>query len=95
MNRHSGSYKGDGAKKEKQGALQAFAGAKRCSEARAKEITDHIANFVALDMRPVCVLDGQGFLKMLAYLEPGYEVPSQKHITSITEWKHELGKKKL
>ena len=25
MNRHSGSYKGDGAKKEKQGTLQAFA----------------------------------------------------------------------
>ena len=66
MNRHSGSYKGDGAKKEKQGTLQAF----------AKEITDRIANFVVQDMRPVYVIEGQGFLKMLAYLEPGYKVPT-------------------
>ena len=40
MNKHSGSYKGDGAKKkEKQGTLQAFTRPKRCSEAGAKEIT--------------------------------------------------------
>ena len=30
MNRHSGSYKGDGVKKKKQGILQAFARPKRC-----------------------------------------------------------------
>ena len=52
MNRHSGSYKGDGAKKKKQGTLQTFAGAKRCSEARAKEITDRIANFVICRIIP-------------------------------------------
>ena len=56
MNRHSGSYKGDGTKKEKQGTLQAFARPKRYFEARTKEITDCIANFVALDMRPVRVV---------------------------------------
>ena len=37
MTGHSGSYKGDGAKKEKQGTLQSFARPKHCSEARAKE----------------------------------------------------------
>ena len=31
MNRHSGSYKGDGVKKEKQGTLQAFTRPKRSS----------------------------------------------------------------
>ena len=31
MNRYSGSYKGDGTKKEKQRTLQAFARPKRCS----------------------------------------------------------------
>ena len=41
------------------------------------------------------VIEDQGFLKMLAYLEPGYKVPSRKHITSIMQQKHEFGKKKL
>ena len=46
-------------------------------------------------MQPVRVIEDQGFLKMLAYLEPGYKVPSRKHITSIMQQKHEFGKKKL
>ena len=58
MNRHSSCYKDDGAKKERQGTLQLFARPKHCSEARAKEITDHIANFVAQDMTPVHVIEG-------------------------------------
>jgi len=64
-------YKGDGVKKEKQGTLQSFARPKHCSEARAKDITNRIANFVAQDMRPIRMVEGQVFLKMLAYLELG------------------------
>jgi len=56
MTGHSGSYKGDGAKKEKQGTLQSFARPKHCSEARAKDITNRIANFVVMDMRSICAL---------------------------------------
>jgi len=94
MNRHSGSYKGDGVKKEKQGTLQSFARPKHYSEARAKEIINCI---VAQDTRLMRVVEGQGFLKMLAYREPGYKVPiaSRKHITSIIQPKHKLGTKKL
>jgi len=92
MNRHSGSYKGDGVKKEKQGTLQSFARPKHYSEARAKEIINYI---VAQDTRLMRVVEGQGFLKMLAYREPGYKVPSRKHITSIIQQKHKLGTKKL
>ena len=77
MNKHSGSYKAQDAKrgsKDKQGTLpQTFSKPKRCSDGRAKEITDRIANFVALDMRPVRVVEGEGFIKMMAYLEPGYK----------------------
>ena len=64
MNRHSGSYKGDGAKKEKQGTLQAFARPKCYFEARTKEITDRVANFVALDMRPVRVVEASSLKVM-------------------------------
>ena len=46
-------------------------------------------------MRPVHVIEGQGFIKLMAYLEPGYKVPSRKHVTSIIRQKHDLGRKKL
>ena len=99
MSKHCGTYKSQSTKcasKEKQGTLlQTFSKPKRCSNARAKEITDHIANFVALDMRPINAVEGEGFLRMMAYLEPGYKVPSRKHITSIIQQKHALGKQKL
>ena len=77
MNRHSGTYKNEGGKNEKQGTLlQTFARPRHCSEARAKEITDRIANFIVHDMRPIRVVEGQGFVQLLSYLEPGYKVPS-------------------
>lgn len=94
LNWHSGTYKGDGGRKEKQGTLlHTFARPKHCFEARAKEITDRIASFVAQDMRPVGVVEGQGFIKLMAYLEPGYKMPSRKHITAIIRQKHDLGTK--
>ena len=36
-----------------------------------------------LDLRPISVVDGQGFTRLLNYLEPGYKVPSRPHVTSI------------
>ena len=94
MNKYSGSYNTKCGSKEKQGTLlQTFLKPKRCSDGRAKQITNRIANFVALHMRPVRVVEGEGFMKMMAYLEPGYKVSSRKHITSVIRQKHDLGKK--
>ena len=42
-----------------------------------------IAEFVAQDLHPISVVDGQGFTRLLNYLEPGYKVPSRPHVTSI------------
>ena len=99
MNKHCGSYKAQDTKygyKEKQGTLlQTFSKLKHCSDARVKEITDHITDFVALDMWPMHDVEGEGFLRMIVYLEPGYKVPSRKHITSIIWQKHDHGKEKL
>ena len=65
VNRHSGTYKGDDGKNEKQGMLlQSLARPKHCSEARAKEITNSIAKFVAQDMRPMRDVEGQEFIKV-------------------------------
>ena len=36
----------------------------------------HIAEFVTRDLHPISVVDGQGFTRLLNYLESGYKVPS-------------------
>ena len=35
------------------------------------------------DLRPISAVDGQGFTRLLNYLEPGYKVPSRSHVTRI------------
>ena len=43
-----------------------------------RSLHDHRSHrdFVALDMQPMHVIEGGGFLTMM---EPGYKVPSRKH----------------
>ena len=50
---------------------------------RAKEITQRIAEFIARDMRPVSVIEGTGFVNLVATLDPTYQVPSRKHIMKV------------
>lgn len=47
------------------------------SEKRKRDITDKIAEFVALDMRPVNIVEGDGFKELMRTLEPGYTVPKR------------------
>ncbi|KAF3835713.1 hypothetical protein F7725_013509, partial [Dissostichus mawsoni] len=48
------------------------------SDKRKRDITDKIADFVALDMRPVNIVEGEGFKQMMKFIEPGYTVPKQR-----------------
>ena len=50
---------------------------------------------IALDLRPVRVVEGHGFKDLMHYLEPGYTIPSRKHFTKLLRHKHLLGKEKL
>ena len=43
---------------------------------RSEEITSSIVDFIALDLRPISIVDGVGFRRLLYHLEPGYRVPS-------------------
>ena len=79
-------------KKEKQGMLHCLQG--QSTVLRLEQKKSPIA-LLAQDMRPKRVVEGQGFIKLMAYLESGYKVPSRKHVTSIIRQKHDLGKKKL
>jgi len=58
--------------------LEAYGKKKQaCSDAMAKQITELIVRMVALDLRPMCLVEGKGFLELMAFLEPGYKSPVQ------------------
>ena len=64
----------------KQTSLPVCSSVKRCSSAHSKEINTVIGDFVALDLRPIAVVDGHGFSKLLTCLEPGYTFPSRAFV---------------
>lgn len=58
------------------------------SEKRKREITDKIAEFIALDMRPVNVVDGEGFKELMRTPEPGYTVPKRETVMHAVDAKY-------
>lgn len=51
------------------------------SSKRARTITRRIAEFVARDLHPVSVVEGEGFCSLMELLEPSYTVPSRKTVS--------------
>uniref|UniRef100_A0A9J8BL29 BED-type domain-containing protein n=1 Tax=Cyprinus carpio carpio TaxID=630221 RepID=A0A9J8BL29_CYPCA len=49
--------------------------------ARAQEITRYIAEYIACDLRPFSAVDGKGFKRLVAKLEPKYQMPSRAHFS--------------
>ena len=52
----------------------------KCSPARAKILDNLIVGLTVHDLRPVRMVEGQGFQMLMEYCEPEYTVPSWKHI---------------
>ena len=67
----------------------------RCSDARAKEITGKIVNMIALDLRPVNMVEGEGLRSLINYFEPAYKIPCRKHFTAMINSQHRFGVQKL
>lgn len=53
------------------------------SSARATKITRSVLCFIRKDMRPLSVVENEGFRNMMATLEPRYNIPSRQHITDV------------
>lgn len=51
------------------------------SSPRHKNISNAIAKYIALDMRPLNCVNDRGFEQLLATLEPRYSMESRTHIT--------------
>ena len=68
---------------KKHGAIDVYLKQMNVSSTRAGALTDAIVDFVALDLRPISVVNGFGFRRMLYKLEPGYRVPSRTLVASL------------
>ena len=66
-----------------------------CSASRAGQLTNAIVDLVALDMRPVSIVTGTGFRRLLNVCEPGYRVLSTTHISSLLQKKYAEGKARV
>ena len=65
------------------------------SSAKATAITEQVVNIIALDLKPIWTVEGDGFVELLHYLEPGYKVPSRKHVTKMIQKKHASIREKI
>lgn len=89
--KHKCQYQtGESSQANREAPLQSFFKPKSCPTGRASEITDKVVDMITMDLRPVAVVEGAGFQRMMAALEPGYKCPSRKHISTIIQRKHDL-----
>ena len=57
-------------------------------ERRAKAVSDMILNMIIKDIRPIAIVEGEGFQEMMRLVEPGYKVPSRKYFTKLLHLKY-------
>lgn len=68
---------------------------KPLSAARSNGIDEHLLAWVVEDLRPLNTPSGSGFRRFMAYVEPGYKVPSRTYLTKELKTRHEQGIKAL
>lgn len=54
------------------------------SKEKTRQITMAVSRFIAFDMRPINVIEGQGFIELIHTLEPRYEFPCRTTFTQVT-----------
>ena len=86
---------GDSATKSTTGPMDSFLREKTCPPWRSGHLTSAIADMIALDLRPVSLVNGIGFQKLMQVAEPGFRIPSTTHVMSLLKKKHEEGKIRL
>ena len=61
---------------------------RKCSGARTKVIDELVLDVVTMDLRPIAIVEGAGMHRLLSYLEPGYRLPSRKHVGALLQKNH-------
>lgn len=66
-----------------------------CSTEQAAEFSDSILNMIVTDMRPLSMVEDDGFKAMISTFNPKYELPSRPFFMKKIEKKYECIKGKL
>ncbi len=61
----------------------------RCDFIRTEKITELISEMISKDLMPLSFVEGEGFRKLMDFVEPEYRVPGRKMITSRLELAHQ------
>ena len=75
-------------KGKKSTTLDGFLKPVKCTDAHMKNITDRVTQMIVQDLRPVRVVECDGFRSLMSYLEPGYVLPCRKQFTADINFKH-------
>ena len=94
VSHHPNQYQTAADSSKKNRTMAEFVSSK-CSTARSKEISSRIAEMVARDLRPINIVEGDGFKNLLSYIEPGYIVPSHTHISTVCRRLYDTEKERL
>ena len=62
---------------------------KTCTPQQAAVLTESILNMIITDMRPLSMVEDEGFNRMICTFNPGYTLPSRPHFTKLMERKYE------
>lgn len=66
-----------------------------CSIEQASEFSDSILNMIVTDMRPLSMVEDDGFKAMISTFNPKYELPSRQFFMKKMEKKYECIKAML
>ena len=67
---------------KRHGKMNEFVMKTTCSTTHARKMTQPLVDMVAIDARPVAIIEGTGFKRLMKYLELGYIMLSAVYIAS-------------
>nr|XP_054604938.1 E3 SUMO-protein ligase ZBED1-like [Nothobranchius furzeri] len=94
--RHPGAASANEKTPNKQKSLEDYCQRRTpCTPQEVAVLTESVLSMILKDMRPLAVVEGEGFKEMLTTFQPGYTLPSRRHFTSMMERKYQTSVEKL
>ncbi|KAM3867730.1 E3 SUMO-protein ligase ZBED1-like [Diretmus argenteus] len=91
-NKHPGAMCEAGGAQPK---ITSMFGGRQCDARRSENVTQLVHRMIEKDMLPISVVQCQGFIELINYLEPQYEMPSRDTVTKRIEKHYKVKKEEL
>ena len=80
---HGAMYVPESAGSSGQKKIESVLKVQKCSAERTKILDNLIIGLTVQDLRPIRIVEGKGFRKLMEYCEPGYTILSRKHLSTM------------